>query len=233
MKLKLVDTHQETEDVKSFIFEPETPIQWQAGQFLYYTLPHPEEDDRKDKRWFTNSAAPSENRVMITTRLTKDRGSSFKKALNDLKIGDEIEADPPEGDFTLDDTSKNYIFIAGGIGITPYRSILAEAKAHGQNLKVHLLYANRSSDIPFRKELDEIASQNPSFKVDYIIDPDKINEEKLKAAITQAEDPIIYVSGPEPMVEALNDDLQELGVKEDHLKTDYFPNYKDEYRQNP
>jgi ferredoxin-NADP reductase len=232
MKLKLVESRQETKDVKSFIFEPQEPLSWEAGQFLYYTLPHPHEDDRKDKRWFTNSAAPSEKHVMITTRLTSDHGSSFKKALNALQIGDEVEADAPEGDFTVENTALNYIFIAGGIGITPYHSILAEADSKGQKLKVHLLYANRSEDIPFRQELDSFARKNPELKIDYIIDPQKIDKEKLKAALGNTENPIVYVSGPEPMVEALNNDLQELGVKEDHLKTDYFPNYKDEYRQN-
>jgi ferredoxin-NADP reductase len=232
MKLKLVDTYQETKDVKSFIFEPEQSISWEAGQFLYYTLPHTKEDDRNDKRWFTNSAAPSEKHVMITTRLSTDHGSSFKKALNNLKVGDEVEAEAPEGDFTLDDPSKNYIFIAGGIGITPFRSILVEADSKSQKLKVHLLYANRTDDIPFRQELDSLAAKNPGLKIDYIIDPEKIDEEKMKAAIAKDEDPIIYVSGPEPMVESLNDDLKKLGVMEDHLKTDYFPNYKDEYRKN-
>jgi ferredoxin-NADP reductase len=232
MKLKLVDTYQETKDVKSFIFEPEQPISWEAGQFLYYTLPHNKEDDRNDKRWFTNSAAPSEKHVMITTRLSTDHGSSFKKALNNLKVGDEIEADAPEGDFTLGDPSRNYVFIAGGIGITPFRSILVEADSKDQKLKVHLLYANRTDDIPFRQELDALAAKNPGLEIDYIIDPEKIDEEKMKAAIAKDEDPIIYVSGPEPMVESLNDDLKKLGVMEDHLKTDYFPNYKDEYRKN-
>lgn len=225
MKLKLVTTRQETKDVKSFIFQPEQPISWQAGQFLYYTLPHSNEDDRKDKRWFTNSAAPSEGHVMITTRFTPDTGSSFKKALFSLPAGSEIEADEPEGDFTLDDPNKNYIFIAGGIGITPYRSILTEAAAKGQNLKVHLLYAYRSDDIPFREELDKLASKNPDFKVDYIVNPRKIDEQTLKAALEQADNPIVYVSGPEPMVEQLKDTLMNLGVEEERIKADYFPGY--------
>jgi glycine betaine catabolism B len=232
MKLKLAATKQETKDVKSFIFEPQQPITWQAGQFLQYTLPHPDEDSRKHQRWFTNSAAPSEKHVMITTRLTSEKGSSFKKALNSLKVGDEVEAGAPEGDFTIDDPNRNYIFVAGGIGVTPYRSILTEAKANGQKLKVHLLYANRSNDIPFRQEFDDIAKQNPDFKVDYIIDPDKIDTPMLKAAIDAAKDPIIYVSGPEPMVEALNDDLHKLGLSDGQIKTDYFPNYIDEYRKS-
>jgi ferredoxin-NADP reductase len=232
MKLKLISIRQETKDVKSFIFEPEQPINWQAGQFLQYTLPHPDEDDRKDQRWFTNSAAPSEKHIQITTRLASQKGSTFKNALSNLKIGDEIDADSPEGDFTLEDEAPNYIFIAGGIGITPFRSILVEANAQGKKLKVHLLYANRSEDIPFREELENLASKNPDFKIDYIIDPAKIDEDTMKAALAQADNPIVYVSGPEPMVESLNNDLLKLGLKEDHLKADYFPNYQDEYRKN-
>lgn len=225
MKLKLVATRQETKDVKSFIFQPEQPLSWQAGQYLYYSLPHQDEDDRKDKRWFTNSAAPSEGHVMITTRFTPDTGSSFKKALFSLPIGTEIEAEEPEGDFVVDDPNKDYIFIAGGIGITPYRSILTEAAAKGQSLRVHLLYAYRSDDIPFRQELDSMAAKNPQLKIDYIVNPQKINDDVLKEALAQTPEAIVYVSGPEPMVEDLKDTLMKLGVEEDRIKTDYFPGY--------
>jgi ferredoxin-NADP reductase len=232
MKLKLEAVRQETADVKSFIFTPQHPFNWKAGQFLHYSLPHPDQDDRGIKRWFTNSAAPSEKHVMITTRLAGEQGSSFKKALSSLKIGDEIEADEPEGDFIVEDSGPNYIFIAGGIGITPYRSILVDADSKGQKLKVNLLYANRSNDFPFKHDLARLATKNLNLKIDYIIDPDKIDEQKIKAAIADSENPVIYISGPEPMVEALYEELQEKGVDKNRIKADYFPNYTDEYRKN-
>lgn len=226
MKLKLIATKDETADVRSFIFEPEEPITWKPGQFLYYTLPHPNPDDRKEKRWFTNSAAPSEGHVMISTRLAGEKGSSFKRALVQLKIGDEIEAENPDGDFTVDDPTKNYIFVAGGIGITPYRSILTEADAKGQQLRVKLLYSNRSADnVPFRAELDALAAKNPNLVLEYIFAPEKIDKERLQKELAKNEDAVVFVSGPEPMVEALNDELLALGLSEERIKTDYFPGY--------
>ncbi len=81
MKLKLTEKKQETPDVTSFIFTPSEPLTWKAGQFLHYVLHHEPTDERGSDRWFTNSAAPFENHVRITTRQTIDNGSSFKKKL--------------------------------------------------------------------------------------------------------------------------------------------------------
>jgi ferredoxin-NADP reductase len=196
---------------------------------MQYKLPHEHEDDRKDKRWFTISSAPYTKKPTITTRFTAGSGSSFKNTLKNLKIGDEVEAGTPEGDFIVEDPSGNFIFVAGGIGITPFHSILAQAAHDNQNLKVHLLYANRSGDIPFKEEFEEIARKNPNFKVEYIIDPGKIDVTKIKGAMSEVKNPIVYISGPEPMVESLVKELRDQGVDEKTLKTDYFPGYLNEY----
>jgi ferredoxin-NADP reductase len=229
MKLKLVNIRQETKDVKSFIFEPENSITWVAGQFMQYTLPHKNPDDRKDQRWFTISSAPYTKKPQITTRLNPDKGSSFKSALQDLKIGDEIEVDAPEGDFVVEDPARNFVFVAGGIGVTPFHSILAEAQYGGQNLNVHMLYGNKSEDIPFKEEFEKMEAQNPNFKVEYIIDPDKISIEKIQDAMDLVENPLLYISGPEPMVESLVKQLGGKGIEENNIKTDYFPGYINEY----
>src|SRR6185437_11630262 len=100
MKFKFVRSQPVVSDVRSFIFEPEEPVKWQPGQYFHYTLPHDNQDDRGNERWFTCSAAPSEGHVMISTRIS-DKSSSFKKVLDKLQPGDEIEVDGPEGDFTI------------------------------------------------------------------------------------------------------------------------------------
>lgn len=226
MKLKFVGAHPVTSDVTSFIFEPSSPLSWQPGQYLHYTLPHPAADSRGTERWFTNSAAPSEKHIMISTRLAGDDSSSFKKALQQLKPGDEIEADGPEGDFTVTDFSRNYIFVAGGIGITPFRSILVEASALGQPIKATLLYANRDHEIPFSEELERIAAENPNLHIEYIIQPDRIDAELLKHHVEAIENPITYVSGPEPMVKSFVQLLHDLGLSEDNIQSDDFPGYE-------
>lgn len=227
MKFRFVRSEAVTSDVTSYIFKPEQPVSWQSGQYFHYLLPHADEDDRGHERWFTNSAAPTEGHVMISTRLNAERSSTFKTALQTLKPGDEVEADGPEGDFTVEDSARNYIFVAGGIGITPFRSILTEAARQGQQLHVHLLYANRNQEIPFADELDQLAAANPHLTIEYIIDPERINAELIKQRFDATENPLVYLSGPEPMVKGLAKDLAELGLPEEQIKLDDFPGYEE------
>jgi ferredoxin-NADP reductase len=226
MKLQLISVRNREADIKEFAFHPSEPLKWQAGQYMHYVLPHEAADDRGTERWFTNSAAPSEGEVRITTRINHERSSSFKTTLQGLKPGDTIEADGPEGDFTLDDLARDHIFIIGGIGITPVRSILTEAAAKGDQPRATLLYANRSDEVPFRDELEALKSQNSKLIINYIIDPQRIDDELLKSTLASVENPLVYVSGPEPMVKSMLDQLKALGVAEDDLKADDFPGYE-------
>lgn len=226
MKLRLKSITDKEADIKEFAFQPPEGFTWQAGQYMHYVLPH-EADDRGTERWFTISSAPSEGEVRITTRINHERSSSFKIALQALKPGDEIEADGPEGDFTIQDTTRNYLFVIGGIGITPIRSMLVEAAAKGLKLHAHILYANRSADgIPFQAELDKLAAENPDLKVDYVIEPARVDETTLDATIQAIDNPLVYISGPEPMVKALAEQVKALGITDDNLKLDDFPGYE-------
>jgi len=179
MKLKFTGYQPVKGNVVSFSFKPETPLSWQPGQYMHYVLPHPDSDDRGTERWFTNSAAPSEGKVMVSTRIDDAHGSSFKRALVALRPGDEVEADGPEGDFTVEDESQQYIFVAGGIGITPFRSILTEAHAQGKQLNVDLLYANRDEDIPFKEQLESYAADNPNLIIEYFMGSNKLGAETI------------------------------------------------------
>lgn len=223
MKLQLLSVKKREGDVTEFAFKPPEDFTWIAGQYMHYVLPHDNADDRGIERWFTISGAPSEGEVRITTRINHEHSSTFKAALQLLKPGDEIEADGPEGDFVLHDPSKNYLFIAGGIGITPIRSILTEAAAQGMQLNATVLYANRSQDIPFRDQLDELDTQNPNLKVNYIVEPEHLDQTILSSTITAIDDPVIYISGPKPMVESIAAIVKSLGQEP---LTDDFPGYE-------
>jgi ferredoxin-NADP reductase len=226
MKLQLAEVKNRKSDIKEFVFKSEQPLNWQAGQYMHYVLPHENADDRGIERWFTISAAPSEHEVRITTRINDERGSTFKKALQAMKPGDEIEADGPEGNFVLGDQSRNYIFIAGGIGITPIRSILVEAADKRLQPHVTLLYANRNDEVTFREELESLKTENPNLTTRYIISPERLDSTILKSTLETVENPVVYISGPEPMVKDMKSQLQELGVSEENLKTDDFPGYE-------
>jgi len=225
MQLKLTQKKQETPDVTSFIFTPEESLTWAPGQYLHYVLHHRPTDDRGSDRWFTVSAAPFENHVMVTTRHASDISSSFKKALFDLKEGENIEISFVEGDFTLDDPDKEHVFIAGGIGVTPYRAILKQLDHEKKPIHVTLLYANRDQNIVFKDELEELALKNPNLKIHYIFSPEHVDENKIHELIPDITAPIFYISGPEPMVDALGETLKKMGVAEDHIKQDWFPGY--------
>lgn len=226
MILTFQKSFQREGDARSFIFDTDGDTSWQPGQYTHFALPHDNADDRGADRWFTISSAPSEGYVMVTTRINHEHSSTFKEQLLKLEAGQQIEADAPEGDFVVDDPSRELIFVAGGIGVTPYRSILKEADANGQQLKVHLLYANRNENIVFQKELEEFATHNPHLKIDYVVGPGKLDADTLKAAIDAADNPVVYLSGPEPMVEDLELTVGRLGVAKENIKTDFFPGYE-------
>lgn len=227
MKLTFLYSKSETPDVASFIFEPEREVTWKAGQYLHYVIPGTDREGQKNDRYFSIASAPSEKHIMLTTRFF-EKPSYFKQALKAMKGGDTIEAEEPEGDFVIDDPSKDLIFIAGGIGITPYRSMLIEAAAQGQQLRVNLLYANRNEHIAYRRQLDKLAQKNHTMKISYIIKPRRIDDELLKASLSSIDQPLVYVSGPEPMVEAMVEQLKAAGASEDNIKTDYFPGYEED-----
>lgn len=225
MRLKLLEKKVETQGIETFIFQPQEAVTWKAGQFFHYVLHHEPTDDRGSDRWFTNSAAPFENVVRITTRFTDEKRSTFKKALRNLPVGESIEVSDLDGDFTLDDPNKQYVFIAGGIGVTPFRSIIKELDHGGQPINITLLYANRDQQIAFKDEFEAIAKNHPEFQIHYIFSPEHVGESKIRQFVPDITQPIFYVSGPEPMVESLGNMLKSMGIAEDHIKQDWFPGY--------
>lgn len=223
MKLKLISKKPEQEGVYSFIFEPVQSISWVPGQYMHYVLPHPNVDNRGIERWFTISAAPFEKNLRITTRFAGYKGSSFKKALLALDIGNEVEADGPEGDFTLEKGDVHHILIAGGIGITPYRSMLAQLNYDGKDINAELLYANQDNNLVFGDELAKIEANLDSFHVHPFIGR-RLAPSDLKKYVSQPNS-IFYISGPEPMVKNYQHVLETIGVTKEQIKTDFFPGY--------
>ena len=228
MKLNLIERKTESEDVESFFFKLSEPFSWRAGQFLHYVLHHEPTDNRGSDRWFTVASAPFEDVIMLTTKFTKEKGSSFKKSLKDLKIGDAIEVSDVDGDFVVDYPQAEYVFIAGGIGITPFRAILKELDHNNQSTDITLLYANINEHVTYKDEIEDIAKHNPNLKIHYVTSPERIDEQKIREFVANIDNSIFYVSGPEPMVEGLGKTLKSMGVPDDHLKQDWFPGYTQE-----
>jgi ferredoxin-NADP reductase len=225
MKLKLTAKKPESPDVVSFTFQPDAPLVWKAGQFLHCVLHHEPTDNRGSDRWFTIASAPFERHVMITTKFARKKGSTFKQAFHALKIGESIELSDVSGDFIINDKRRDHVFIAGGIGITPFRSILKTMAHAGTALRVTLLYANHGKHVVYKKELETVAKQNPNLAIHYLFSPERISPDAIKQRVPDLKKPLFYVSGPEPMVESVGEMLKKLGVPKKHLKQDWFPGY--------
>lgn len=230
MKATLEYIEQDNESVKTFWFRPQRPIKNVPGQFTELYLPHTNPDSRGQKRWFTIFSSPTEELFAITTKFA-DRSSTFKTALSQLEPGASVEFAEPMGDFIL---PKNkllpLLFVAGGIGVTPFRSIIKWLHDTKERRNITLLYAARTEDDLLFTELFEdydvhlvpIVSQpsatwssktgtlSPSTILDYV------TSHKTH----------VYMSGPEPMVEALTKQVIEHGLPKHQVITDYFPGYK-------
>jgi ferredoxin-NADP reductase len=213
------------QNIKTFNFQTAQPVQYQAGQFIQMVLPHDNPDDRGIKRWFTLSSSPTEKQLSITTKFASDKSSSFKSALLALKPGETVELVEPEGDFILpEDKSLRLVFIAGGMGITPYHSMVKYLSDSGQKRDITLLYGVQSEaeacflDVFATYGVDVQLSVNKRFTTD-----------DLMAAIGDPVGTLVYLSGPEPMVEALDASLKQAGLPAKQLKSDYFPGYENLY----
>jgi glycine betaine catabolism B len=171
---------------------------------------------------------------MFTTRM---RGSGFKETLRQAPIGYELTCETPEGEFILrkGETAVRHVFIAGGIGITPYRSILRYSADMNEPLKGLMLYFNRSSaDIVFRRELESLALKMPSFSmVNVLTEPEKgwkgeqgkLSETILRKWIPDPEGLRFWVSGPPGMALKCRELLESIGVKEQYIRTERFMGY--------
>lgn len=225
MVLKLIQKEHLLDNVWAFRFQPSEPLTWTAGQYVRVELPHDNPDEEGTKRWFTNSAAPYEGIMQITTRVTE---STFKQALSKLEEGDELQLiENPEGDFVWQDSDLPMLFVAGGIGVTPFHSILKQ-RVHDQlPIKATLIYGSRTEDVPFKDELASWATYDPDFKVKYIVG-EPLTAEKLAELEPNLNQSLVYLSGPEQMVEALGNELKAQGLPEAQFKHDGFPHYNEQ-----
>ncbi len=225
----------ETDNITTFFFKPERPVHYTAGQFIEMTLKHRNPDDRGERRWFTLSSSPTQGLVSITTKLAAPKSSSFKKALCKLKPGADVLISDPMGDFVLPKLVQTpLIFVAGGIGITPFHSIFQWLADTGEARPIKLLIGVRNeNEIIFQETLDK-ASQHATIVVDQPSaawggERGRLSAELILGLEKPTEDSLIYVSGPEPMVETLRADLLKAGIHKNQIVGDYFPNYSAEY----
>ncbi|MFQ5820685.1 MAG: ferredoxin--NADP reductase [Candidatus Heimdallarchaeota archaeon] len=214
----------------SYRFENPIELQYKAGQFFVIDIPV---DGEKYRHHFSFSSSPTEKGYLEFT--TKMSDSDFKKALQKLNPGDNVYLKGPFGKFTLDEGIKKIAMLAGGIGITPFRSIIKDSVDKNRALNFILLYGNhREEDIIFREEFDEIQSSIHNLKVVHILlEPSEswngytgfIDSKIIQTEIPDYNERHFYVCGPPKMIEVMEKILQELNIPKDQIKTEAFTGY--------
>lgn len=232
MRVVFDHSQDESANIRTFYFKPEKPVYYTAGQFAEWTLQHDNPDDRGIRRWFTISSSPTEEFVTITTKFAgTDKSSTFKRALFSLRPGEELLMSDPMGDFVLPKLIQTpLVFVAAGIGITPFHSILSWLADTGEKRPIKLLYGVHGEDeIIFQDTFDK-AEQHATIVVS---EPSEawggerghLSAELIVGLEKPADDALVYVSGPEPLIEKLENDLKRKGLKKHQLVLDSFPNY--------
>ena len=246
-------------DVTSFKFskqndqggaeDKKTPLSHTAGQFAFFDIGGVYDDPKGPIRHFTISSSPTENFIMFSTRV---RDSPYKRRLSTLEEGSRVKVRGPEGQFVLhEDYSKPAVFLSGGIGVTPFRSMIKYATDKQLPLKITMFDSNRDRDnILFKKEFDEWANINKNLKIIYTISEDQDRHEQQQQSSSTANDwkgeygridkalilkyldtnmlnnSIFYICGPPSMLKAMQALLQtDLEIPKERIKVEEFTGY--------
>jgi ferredoxin-NADP reductase/Na+-translocating ferredoxin:NAD+ oxidoreductase RnfD subunit len=222
--LKLKKRIQIAPNIYDFVFYKNKKITYEPGQYMEWTLGQKKPDSRGSRRYLTLASSPSEDTLQIGIKFA-EKSSSFKNTLLSLKNEDEIIASQLAGEFTLPKNSnEKYVFIAGGIGITPFRSIIKFLTDTNQKKSITLFYTVSTPQEIVYKDIFEKAKEKIGLKVIYKvgrIDNIKLIEEE----VADFKERKFYISGPNAMVKAYKEMLLESGIKRKNIVTDYFPGY--------
>jgi ferredoxin-NADP reductase len=217
---------------REFIFESNAPIRYEAGQYVEMTLPHSKKDGRGERRMFSITSAPNDSALTLAVKFYEP-SSSFKAALQSLPSNSTIQATGIYGSFTLPaNSAEPLLFIAGGIGITPFISHLRYLKALNEKRDITLVYAVAdTSEIAYGDILREsginviiVTGLAVTTNTDwtYIHQP-HITQDTLSDSVADISSRHAYISGPPAMVTATKRHLKQLSIKK--VKTDYFTGY--------
>jgi len=236
--LPFIKKEKVAKDTYSFYFDrSQVAFDFLPGQYVRLVLPHPDPDDRGTSRYFTISSSPLEKEVLVMTVRIYD--SSFKKALYSLQPGDTAEFFGPMGWFLLPkDEPFEKVFIAGGIGITPFHSLLHSLSNQDLPHKVTLFASfPKKEDVLFYEAFAQISKKNKKIRVVYtltqeeVVDPawqgerGRVSGEFFKKHLSDIHAPVYYVVGSEETVAGIKAMLLELGIDEEKIQTEDFTGY--------
>ncbi len=240
-KEKLFLTLQEkrlvAKDTYEFSFSSDKHCPFLPGQYLEFTIGHTSPDDRGNRRYFTIASSPTEKELKLGVKFYPEP-STLKNKLRYLNIGDTVVASQRAGEFVLPKKiDQKIVFIAGGIGVTPFRSMIKHCVDTQEKRDIIHLYSNRTVDDIAYKEVFDEAKETLGIKTHYFVtDPGQvisglemhtgfIDEAFIKNEIPDYQDRLFYLSGPHMMVVVFEKILADMHVPKDHIKTDFFPGF--------
>ena len=223
------------EGTMAFHFDKPAGFSFKAGQAVALELIDPPAGDGQSQRTFSLVSAPFENTLVVATRM---RDSAFKRALKALPVGARMKLEGPFGDLTLGDAARPAVLIAGGIGITPFMSMLRQAGQDRSPHRLFLVYSNRRpEDSAFLAELQGLERQNNNFRLlATMTDMNKsarkwdgetglVDAHLLQRFVGDLAAPIYYVVGPPAMVGAMQETLKQGGIAAGNIRTEEFYGY--------
>lgn len=237
MNARLIEVREVAESTVGFTVETDQPLQFQAGQTCDVTISSPKyQDEHGNARTFSIASSPADApRLQFATRMSQ---SAFKRSLVEAQPGMALDVDGPYGSFTLHrNTARPAVFFAGGIGITPFRSIVKDATERRLPHALTLFYSNRSpKSTAFLAELEQWERQNPNFRLLATITDTPyesgwkrqtgfIDRDFVARHLPAPADAVSYIAGPPAFVTAVRGVLEGAGADPDNIRTEEFSGY--------
>ena len=237
MKARLIATDRIAAETAGFTFEVSAPFTFEAGQTCDITIPSPLHEDQKGStRTFSIASSPADlPRVLVATRLT---GSAFKRSLLEARAGLEVDLNGPFGSFVLHKNARTpAVFLAGGIGITPFRSMIKDATERRLPHWLTLLYSNRTlGSTAFLSDLEAWRRENahlafipsltqPADPGQWPYETGMFDASFIKRHVERSAKAIYYIAGPLAFVNAMRSALAQLEADPDDIRTEEFPGY--------
>lgn len=238
--LPFIKKEQIANNTYSFFFDrSEQHFDFTPGQYNRVFLELSEKDERGSHRSFTICSSPQQKDILMITTKIVDQASLFKQKFNSLLPGEKVRFFGPMGMFTLPEKSKRpLVFLAGGIGITPFHSMLVSAAASNIKLPITLFVSFSSpGDVIFYDELMGVSQNNPHIKVVYTIthqepaetswngETGRISADLLEKYIPDVSAVEYYVCGPSVMVSSMLDMLQDMKIPFQQIREEQFTGY--------
>lgn len=219
-----------THDTTSYRFPRPIELKYKPGQYLFVTI---KQDEKELGKPFSFSTSPTQTDYIEFTKKFTDH--EFSLALKAAKVGDWARIDAPYGKFTFEGEYPKICLLCGGIGITPFLSMIKNATDKGLGSKITLFYGCRTEeDMAFKNELEDLAQKNGNFRLIFVLSQASaywkgatgyINAELVKKEVPDFKDTVFFACGPPPMVKAMEELVAGLGLSGERLKLEYFTGY--------